>query len=127
MAILAHVSLTIGGSACPTLVFVHIESFGASVSANLAFPDLSRTPGVHLSSQGMKLPASLGQKRIRVIENFLSHYQMGECGSCGPALRSYLDSTLLLQPVFSSRRGGGCSDGSSSTTIWRVGFIYESG
>ncbi|KAH9278486.1 hypothetical protein ECG_08667 [Echinococcus granulosus] len=69
-----------------------------SISANLAFPDLSKTPGVHLNSQGMKLPASLGQKRIRVIENFLSHYQMGECGDCGPVLRWQFISTLLVQP-----------------------------
>ncbi|VUZ55398.1 unnamed protein product [Hymenolepis diminuta] len=50
-----------------------------SFTANLTFHDLSKTPGVHLNSQGMKLPSTLGQKRIRIIENFLSHYQMDPC------------------------------------------------
>ncbi|VDO08621.1 unnamed protein product [Rodentolepis nana] len=54
------------------------SSVNASLSAvaSLTFQDLSKTPGVHLNSQGMKLPSTLGQKRIRIIENFLSQYQM---------------------------------------------------
>ncbi|VDM32631.1 unnamed protein product [Hydatigera taeniaeformis] len=66
-----------GGSLSTALAATSSAMAGTlSGCANLAFPDLSKTPGVHLNSQGMKLPASLGQKRIRVIENFLSHYQM---------------------------------------------------
>uniref|UniRef100_A0A5K3FLS5 DNA methyltransferase 1-associated protein 1 n=1 Tax=Mesocestoides corti TaxID=53468 RepID=A0A5K3FLS5_MESCO len=51
-------------------------SASLSASTTITFPDLAKTAGVYLHSQKMKLPSSLGQKRIRVIENFLSHYQL---------------------------------------------------
>ncbi|CAH8596563.1 unnamed protein product [Dicrocoelium dendriticum] len=40
------------------------------------FPDPSKNPGVHLRSHRMKLPGNLGQKKIRIIENFLAHLQI---------------------------------------------------
>ncbi|TGZ71781.1 hypothetical protein CRM22_002479 [Opisthorchis felineus] len=40
------------------------------------FPDPSKNPGVHLRSLRMKLPTNLGQKKIRIIENFLAHLQI---------------------------------------------------
>ncbi|CAL8096927.1 unnamed protein product [Calicophoron daubneyi] len=42
----------------------------------IGFPDPSKNPGVHLRSQKMKLPGSLGQRKIRIIENFLAHLQI---------------------------------------------------
>uniref|UniRef100_A0A0X3NJH7 DNA methyltransferase 1-associated protein 1 n=2 Tax=Schistocephalus solidus TaxID=70667 RepID=A0A0X3NJH7_SCHSO len=64
-------SISAGLSAVATAV-----SSTLAASTSIAFPDFSKNPGVHLRSQKMKLPSSLGQRKIRIIENFLSHYQM---------------------------------------------------
>ncbi|CAH8620758.1 unnamed protein product [Heterobilharzia americana] len=40
------------------------------------FLDVSKNPGAHLRSQKMKLPNNLGQKKTRIIENFLGHLQI---------------------------------------------------
>nr|CAH8863330.1 unnamed protein product [Trichobilharzia regenti] len=40
------------------------------------FLELGKNPGVHLRSQKMKLPSNLGQKKTRIIENFLGHLQI---------------------------------------------------
>ncbi|VDL93265.1 unnamed protein product [Schistocephalus solidus] len=65
-------SISAGLSAVATAV-----SSTLAALTSIAFPDFSKNPGVHLRSQKMKLPSSLGQRKIRIIENFLSHYQMG--------------------------------------------------
>nr|VZI26928.1 unnamed protein product [Spirometra erinaceieuropaei] len=64
-------SISAGLSAVATAV-----SSSLAASTSIPFPDFSKNPGVHLRSQKMKLPSCLGQRKIRIIENFLSHYQM---------------------------------------------------
>ncbi|KAA0185784.1 DNA methyltransferase 1-associated protein 1 [Fasciolopsis buskii] len=59
-----------------------LGSAASSASAVLAgsfsinFPDPGKNPGVHLRSQRMKLPTNLGQKKIRIVENFLTQLQI---------------------------------------------------
>ncbi|KAA3677645.1 DNA methyltransferase 1-associated protein 1, partial [Paragonimus westermani] len=59
-----------------------LNAASTAVSSALAstylinFPDPGKNPGVHLRSQKMKLPSNLGQKKIRIIENFLAHLQI---------------------------------------------------
>ncbi|KAH9581706.1 DNA methyltransferase 1-associated protein 1, variant 2 [Schistosoma haematobium] len=43
---------------------------------SINFLDVSKNPGAHLRSQKMKLPSNLGQKKTRIIENFLGHLQI---------------------------------------------------
>ncbi|KAH8874482.1 DNA methyltransferase 1-associated protein 1 [Schistosoma japonicum] len=43
---------------------------------SINFMDVSKNPGAHLRSQKMKLPSNLGQKKTRIIENFLGHLQI---------------------------------------------------
>ncbi|KAL7056286.1 hypothetical protein AAHC03_020602 [Spirometra sp. Aus1] len=76
-------SISAGLSAVATAV-----SSSLAASTSIPFPDFSKNPGVHLRSQKMKLPSCLGQRKIRIIENFLSHYQMGK--SSEPALHNIL-------------------------------------
>ncbi|TPP67102.1 DNA methyltransferase 1-associated protein 1 [Fasciola gigantica] len=62
-----------------------IGSLGSAASAassllagsfSINFSDPGKNPGVHLRSQKMKLPSNLGQKKIRIVENFLTQLQV---------------------------------------------------
>lgn len=54
------------------------ELFQVVESAGIKFPDFKNS-GVSLRSQRIKLPSSLGQKKMKSIEQMLTELHLGEC------------------------------------------------
>ena len=63
----------------------------------IKFPDL-KTTGVSLRSQRMKLPASVGQKKVKAIEQLLGELNLGMSGVYSYECKEVKQiSSLLLQ------------------------------
>ncbi|CAH8863485.1 unnamed protein product [Trichobilharzia szidati] len=70
-------ALTSLGGALLLLLAVHlVPNTALNTQYTINFLELGKNPGVHLRSQKMKLPSNLGQKKTRIIENFLGHLQI---------------------------------------------------